>query len=634
MSTRTVCTSDKEALWVDADQLQGLATSKEDGNTSELGINVRISLFFMSPVTIFVIDAVIQIGHILVFMFFLLRADHTRTELTTTEWVLAAMQASTTLTEVVQLLVDGASTYFESKWNCLKVIGLVFFWMGFRDIAARAVYRLPAGHHACTHTGLLAPLLNANLGACTPLQGHPLVRASEVRDVGMAGDSDYAVSLCFMLLRVLHVISVHKDLGPLVVVLGRMARDMCVFTVIWAILLLAFSVAIHGTELLDNAADPACLAQGDVSARADGFVLMRCWNSWWVLRTYYQALGQPFFEDLKTDGANLVAIVMFPVMNLMLANLLIAMMNDTYAEVKENSKLEWMVAMLHLAKEYRSPSRLNAVMLLYDIASFIVRRDEINSRLSKLVGGHVPTTWLEWIEDVRFKFKKFQCRDIPSVPVTEQQQLVDTLLHHLEQEERQEAERRRNVLVSGAAGSSDSLTKSQDLSDILKASNQDLTNRNRKRAHVSMSLIARMKLQMRRVQRAAADVLEDQAELRQETKEVIFALRRTGTEHILKQDLRDEMRKSSDTQGRSWFQRITGAITRRSGGARAVNGDTGGTNVQFQSLSTSRKTALKLRRSKLVKQRKIDVEETRRCTDFLLRAMAVFLRTSDRFIRF
>jgi len=52
-----------------------------------------------------------------------------------------------------------------------------------------------------------------------------------------------------------------------------------------------------------------------------------------------QAFGQPFFEELKTDESNVITIIMWPVMNLMLVNLLIAIMNDSYSEIKRNSQV-------------------------------------------------------------------------------------------------------------------------------------------------------------------------------------------------------------------------------------------------------------------------------------------------------
>jgi len=47
-----------------------------------------------------------------------------------------------------------------------------------------------------------------------------------------------------------------------------------------------------------------------------------------ILSCQDQAFGQPFFEELKSDEANVITILMWPVMNLMLVNLLIAIMND------------------------------------------------------------------------------------------------------------------------------------------------------------------------------------------------------------------------------------------------------------------------------------------------------------------
>ena len=321
--------------------------------------------------------------------------------------------------------------YFESLWNWCKIISVVAFWMGFFE----NIYEMRE-YHA---TGGVA-----RGGACIEGAGVASCPAGDALDVATAsthfGDTWYSISLFFMWLRVLHLISVNKDLGPLVVVIGRMGRDMLTFGVIWGVLLLAFSSAVHGTGLENTPeVEEACnalMAGGAAAAgRGDSFVRMRCWSGWWILRTYYQAFGQPFFEDLTTDASNMITIIMWPVMNLMLVNLLIAIMNDTYAEVKNHSKLEWMVAMLHLAKEYRSPSRLNAVMLVYDIMMFIARKSEIDARLSKLVGDQKPKTLWAWVDDCRFKFKKFQCGDIPSVAVSDQRKALELLLLELEEEE-------------------------------------------------------------------------------------------------------------------------------------------------------------------------------------------------------
>ena len=101
--------------------------------------------------------------------------------------------------------------------------------------------------------------------------------------------------------------------------------------------------------------------------------------------------------------------MMWPVMNLMLVNLLIAIMNDSYSDVKQHSKLEWMIKMFHMAKEYRSMSRLNVLSLLYDVTIFCWNKTEIDSRFKKLIGPRMPGL-ANYMEDFRIKFKKFQAR--------------------------------------------------------------------------------------------------------------------------------------------------------------------------------------------------------------------------------
>jgi hypothetical protein len=59
-----------------------------------------------------------------------------------------------------------------------------------------------------------------------------------------------------MWMMVLNIISIRKDLGPLVSVFARMGTDMLTFGTIWIILLLGFSCAMHGTGI--NNDRPEC----------------------------------------------------------------------------------------------------------------------------------------------------------------------------------------------------------------------------------------------------------------------------------------------------------------------------------------------------------------------------------------
>jgi len=77
-------------------------------------------------------------------------------------------------------------------------------------------------------------------------------------------DLAYSLSLFCMWILVLNIISVRKDLGPLVSVFVRMGADMCTFGVIWVVLLLAFSCAMHGTGI-NSYHRPEC--QGSETAK-------------------------------------------------------------------------------------------------------------------------------------------------------------------------------------------------------------------------------------------------------------------------------------------------------------------------------------------------------------------------------
>ena len=52
------------------------------------------------------------------------------------------------------------------------------------------------------------------------------------------------------------------------------------------------------------------------------------------------------------------------------------------------------MTLVRVIQEYRSPSRLNAVMLFYDVLMFVVRKSEIDARLAMLVGGWPRLTLL------------------------------------------------------------------------------------------------------------------------------------------------------------------------------------------------------------------------------------------------
>eukprot|EP00961_Rhodomonas_salina_P300524 3939859-Rhodomonas_salina.1 len=66
--------------------------------------------------------------------------------------------------------------------------------------------------------------------------------------------------------------------------------------------------------------------------------------------------------------------------------------------------------MYQVGKEYRSSARLNLLMLFWDIFEFWRGKSEVDSRTNHLRQG-----FSGWLDDLRFKYKSFQTRDLPPV---------------------------------------------------------------------------------------------------------------------------------------------------------------------------------------------------------------------------
>jgi len=109
-------------------------------NEDEMTWSEKYTLFFMCPVTIFVIDAMVQVGFNIICMIGLFHATPSRLEVTALEIGLATQQMSTTISEVAQAYVDGHHNYFQAGMNWVKMLALVFFWIGFLGICSRSPF--------------------------------------------------------------------------------------------------------------------------------------------------------------------------------------------------------------------------------------------------------------------------------------------------------------------------------------------------------------------------------------------------------------------------------------------------------------------------------------------------------------
>jgi hypothetical protein len=202
----------------------------------------------------------------------------------------------------------------------------------------------------------------------------------------VAAKTVYGLSAVFFWLRVLRVISVFERVGPILLIIGKMMKDVAVFLAITAIFMIACGVCFVAMLY------PNDFNQGE---REIGLI-------WHVIfwRPLYQLLGDTNLEQIKcgdvdgecSDGqsATTVPILLWIYMlvgNVIMVNLLIAMMSDTFSATKENSLQIFRIQRYSLMKEYEEASFLpppfNVLQVTFQLLTSVLEcnRDAIRQQL-------------------------------------------------------------------------------------------------------------------------------------------------------------------------------------------------------------------------------------------------------------
>jgi len=119
--------------------------------------------------------------------------------------------------------------------------------------------------------------------------------------------------------RLLKFLQFSQPIGVLTIMILEMMQDIALWILVTGIFTAAFTVAF--------------LASGDLSRGIDSMVLMPIW----AMMGHY---------DVDNTVSQAMLWLYIVVSNVVLVNLLIAMMGDTYARVKENSDAEWKIGRL------------------------------------------------------------------------------------------------------------------------------------------------------------------------------------------------------------------------------------------------------------------------------------------------
>jgi len=335
----------------------------------------RLRCFWKAPVVLYLANATVQVAIAVAQTYFItthyVSDSAKRAEIQLLEWVWLAYSIASSAEEFVHALVDGIHTYMSDIWNAVDFFAALFFWIGF------------GVRISCWNDG----------AACAPsLQQGPEHEAFQAstrllsrEEVGL---QFYSVSLFCLWVRLLRILSADPKLGPLVLVLRSMVVDTLQFGVMWVVLLMAFSAFIFGSGINNDVNNNEC--------EASEFPIA-CSTGWWVIRTYFQAMGEPLFiEEMSTMSSVIIVMMLCIMMNLVLVNLLIAMMSNTYQNIKSKSERQWMIDLYQLIKEASRfaltvPAPFNLLWIVNELIVFVwhLRDRKIKALFEKLYGKHI-----------------------------------------------------------------------------------------------------------------------------------------------------------------------------------------------------------------------------------------------------
>ena len=228
--------------------------------------------------------------------------------------------------------VNGLTDYILDFWNILDLGSLSAFFVGLflrmeciNDVSvcswgdSTAVQRKEEGSDAVVSdtSSLLAP---------SPFESWALC---------------YAICLLCCWFRVLRSFYMSR-LGLIVSIFMAMIKDVAQFVLIYSILVLAMSMLFLGIGDLPSLR-PECDADNEEER-----LWMSCRPSYFILRTLFQSFGDFYLEEMNNDAGVAFVIITFLILNVVLMNLLIAMMASTYEKVLEAANSERLLNTFYL----------------------------------------------------------------------------------------------------------------------------------------------------------------------------------------------------------------------------------------------------------------------------------------------
>uniref|UniRef100_A0A8C4KPN2 Transient receptor potential cation channel subfamily M member 3 n=1 Tax=Dromaius novaehollandiae TaxID=8790 RepID=A0A8C4KPN2_DRONO len=332
---------------VDAGSRKG---DEENGNKKQrsLPIGTKIYEFYNAPIVKFWFYTISYLGYLMLFNYMILVPMEQCPSVQ--EWIVISYIVTLALEKVREILMSEpgklsqkVKVWLQEYWNITDLVAILIFVIG-------AVLRL---------------------------QKQPYMSYGRVI---------YCIDIIFWYIRVLDIFGVNKYLGPYVMMIGKMMIDMLYFVVIMLVVLMSFGVArqailhpdekpswrlarnifympywmIYG-EVFADQIDPPC---GDNLYDEDGKRLPPCIPGAWLTPA--------------------IMACYLLVANILLVNLLIAVFNNTFFEVKSISNQVWKFQRYQLIMTFHDRPVLPPPMIIFSHLYIIIKR--VCSRCKKHEG--------------------------------------------------------------------------------------------------------------------------------------------------------------------------------------------------------------------------------------------------------
>uniref|UniRef100_A0A8C4W8N9 Transient receptor potential cation channel subfamily M member 3 n=1 Tax=Gopherus evgoodei TaxID=1825980 RepID=A0A8C4W8N9_9SAUR len=321
----------EEEMWlVTIPYHRGSRKDEENGNKKQrsLPIGKKIYEFYNAPIVKFWFYTISYLGYLMLFNYIILvRMDRWPS---LQEWIVISYIVTLALEKVREILMSEPG-----KLSQKIKVWLQEYW-NITDMVAISVFII---------------------GAILRLQNQPYMGYGRVI---------YCVDIIFWYIRVLDIFGVNKYLGPYVMMIGKMMIDMLYFVVIMLVVLMSFWSSppsypprnifympywmIYG-EVFADQIDPPC---GDNLYDEDGKRLPPCIPGAWLTPA--------------------IMACYLLVANILLVNLLIAVFNNTFFEVKSISNQVWKFQRYQLIMTFHDRPVLPPPMIIFSHLYIIIIR--------------------------------------------------------------------------------------------------------------------------------------------------------------------------------------------------------------------------------------------------------------------